>query len=128
MLLVDDSEDLRHVLSLFLTSVGYECDGAGSAGEAMRFADSGVEYDVAVVDLVLCDKPGVSVCTEFSRRGLPVIVLTGLDQTIARRLCGPNVPVLVKPFDLCELGRTVSEQIGRQNKCRCPLSAERDHI
>jgi DNA-binding NarL/FixJ family response regulator len=88
ILLVDDHQSSRTPLALLLN---HQPDllvvaEAGSASEARAIVSSGVEFDVAVVDLDLGDSNGIEVIRllRTERPGAAILVLTGLRDDRAR--------------------------------------------
>ena len=111
LLLVDDSDELLEILDGFFSALGYDCVVAGSAREAASALQAGGAFDTAVLDLMMPGVPGIGLIKRCEERAIPVIVLTGLDEASARRLCGSSVPVLTKPADLYELERMIKQTI-----------------
>jgi CheY-like chemotaxis protein len=78
ILVVDDSDDLRALVSLWLEDEGYAVVTAGSGREALDAA--AVYYpDIVILDLVIPPPDGFQVCAAL-RNQLPpqVILMTGL--------------------------------------------------
>lgn len=61
-------------------------------------------YSAAIVDLIMEGESGVSVVTACRERGIPVVIVTGLDDGSVSRICDTgDIPVLTKPCDLDDL-------------------------
>ena len=76
ILLVDDAEDLRTVLTGVLEAAGFRVDTAASGHEALRSVFAG-HPDLVVLDLGLPDLDGLEVLTRIrDMTDLPVLVLT----------------------------------------------------
>jgi DNA-binding NtrC family response regulator len=77
VLVVDDEEVLRDVLSSLLEREGHAVREAATAEEALRLADQQI-FDVVLLDLMLPDRHGLEVLRELRRRdpGIVVVVIT----------------------------------------------------
>ncbi len=80
LLLVEDDAELATGLRRDLEAAGYAVDLADNGVDA-EFMGSEASYDVAVLDLGLPRRPGLTVLSNWRARGnrLPVIVLTARD-------------------------------------------------
>jgi DNA-binding NtrC family response regulator len=77
VLIVDDEPVVREVLRTVLARAGYETAEAATAGEGLAlFSDPGV--DLVLLDLMLPDRPGLSLLPELreKRPDVPVVVVT----------------------------------------------------
>jgi DNA-binding response OmpR family regulator len=89
-----------------LEEQGYAVDIAGSGREALEWTESG-SFDLIILDIMLPELDGVSVCGELRARGLrtPILMLTARD-AVDDRVAGLDAGAddyLVKPFALTEL-------------------------
>jgi two-component system response regulator ResD len=105
ILLVEDDPRLRAELLATLGEAGYEASFARSLAEARRRARH--TPDVILLDLVLPDGNGLTLCQELRRAGVdvPIIAITARD-AIEQRVEGLDAGVddyLVKPFSVVEL-------------------------
>jgi len=116
ILLVDDEPDIRWTVSQVLEDEGFEVITAGSAGEALeRIEREGIPH-LAVVDIMMPEVDGLSLCRqlrEFS--DLPVILLTAVDEqrTINTAIREFAEDYVVKPFDPEELAARVRRVLAR---------------
>ena len=106
ILLVEDEQGLATVLKRGLEEHGYAVDLAGDGEEALAFAST-EPYDLVVLDVMLPDVDGFSVCRQLRNdaRSMPVLMLTALD-SIEDRVAGLDSGAddyLAKPFDPREL-------------------------
>ncbi|MCP4252216.1 MAG: response regulator [Candidatus Scalindua sp.] len=78
ILVVDDEENLRHVVETFLLREGYDVDTAGSYKESLGKLSS-MQFDLIVTDIMLGDGTGVDILGEVNKRNqtCPVILITG---------------------------------------------------
>jgi two-component system OmpR family response regulator len=106
LLVVEDDLKLARALEQGLQREGYGVDVSRTAGDGLAAATS-AEYSVVVLDLMLPDGDGFSVCEELRRRGrwMPVLMLTARGE-VGDRIEGLDRGAddyLVKPFDFGEL-------------------------
>ena len=116
VLVVDDNDLLRDVVSDALSSVGYDVGGAASGEEALRAARAR-RPDVIVLDLMLPDTDGATVLAELRQdpalAGVRVLVTTGVRAASVRRLPGVDL-ALFKPFGMRELVSAVESLVPAQ--------------
>lgn len=105
-LLVEDDVQLAAALTEALSDRGYIVDWVkdGEAGWAQMKA---LEYDVAILDVMLPKLDGISLCRQWRESGctVPVLMLTARD-TSTDKVQGLDAGAddyVVKPFDLQEL-------------------------
>jgi DNA-binding response OmpR family regulator len=106
VLVVEDERKISAYVKRGLEEQGYAVDVAYTGREALDWAEA-VVFDLIVLDILLPELDGVSVCRELRRRGLraPVLILTARD-TIDDRVAGLDAGAddyLAKPFALKEL-------------------------
>ncbi len=109
ILVAEDEPRLAALLEQSLAEAGWETDvktDGRSAYEA-ALADGGTAYDVLLLDWMLPQLDGVSVCRRLRELGVrtPVLMLTART-TVPDRITGLDAGAddyLVKPFDLEEL-------------------------
>jgi DNA-binding response OmpR family regulator len=115
VLIIDDDDELRFNLSLFLEDEGFYCVPARSAEEALEIVETG-NFDIAIVDLRLPGKNG----EEFISETAPLnkinkfIIHTGsLDYQVTTSLQNlgvSNSNILFKPLnDMSELVVKINE-------------------
>jgi DNA-binding response OmpR family regulator len=105
-LIVEDERRIAAYVKRGLEEEGYAVDVASTGREALDWA-SGVPFDVIVLDLLLPEVDGLTVCRELRVRGAktPILMLTardGVDDRVAGLDAGAD-DYLVKPFALKEL-------------------------
>jgi DNA-binding response OmpR family regulator len=103
ILLVEDDEPLRRMMSIALRFAGFETREARTGMEALAILDQS-QPDLVVLDLVLPGIDGLAVQQELASRPgtqrLPVVVITGSSLPLE----GVDVAcVLRKPFTMDEL-------------------------
>ncbi|MGH9649230.1 MAG: HD domain-containing phosphohydrolase, partial [Terriglobales bacterium] len=87
VLIVDDEEATRHVLSRLLGTAEFEVVTAESAAEARAMVDE-APPDVILLDVMMPGKDGFEFCRELKQdartRLIPVVLLTGLSRRADR--------------------------------------------
>jgi DNA-binding response OmpR family regulator len=124
ILLVEDEQVLAGVLKHGLEEHGYAVDVAGDGEEALAFAST-EPYDLVVLDVMLPDVDGFSVCRRLraDAKNMPVLMLTALD-SVEDRVTGLDSGAddyLAKPFDPRELLARVRALLRREHVQRDPL-------
>lgn len=117
VLVVDDDDAIRLVISEALSREGHEVMCAASVAEQARILDD-FDPDVLVTDVILPDGNGLDVVPDIlaKRPGLPVIVLSAQNTlaTAVRATEQGAFEYLPKPFDLDELCQAVRDGMGRR--------------
>lgn len=106
ILLAEDERDLNQIITQKLTSDGYSVDSCYDGAEALACLES-VDYDAAILDIMMPKKDGFEVLRTLRRAGktTPVLFLTARD-AISDRVKGLDSGAndyLVKPFSFEEL-------------------------
>lgn len=105
ILVVDDEEQLRSLISYALSSAGMEVTAAGTGKEAITALDEHA-IDLIVLDVLLPDANGIELCRQIRRHTqAPVIFLTAMsDQAdVIKGLEAGGDDYLAKPFSIEEL-------------------------
>ena len=105
ILLIEDDERLAAMLSEYLVSMGFEVRTALDAASGLE-ALSGIAFDALVLDVMLPDRDGFSVCREVRVRSeIPILMLTArgdeTDRIVGLELGADDY--LPKPFNPREL-------------------------
>lgn len=112
ILVVDDEDIIRELLSELLGAQGYQVSAAASAEAGLALAQ-GQAFHAAVVDLTLPGMNGL----ELSRRlvkqypGLGVAMMTGWGSTEAAEKEPAIRAIVSKPFDLREMMQVVQRLV-----------------
>ena len=116
-LLVEDDAMLGGAVDTALKDSAYAVDWVRD-GEAAAGTASNIDYDLALLDLGLPKRDGLSVLKHFRalRRPLPVIIITARD-AVQDRIAGLDLGAddyLVKPFEVSELMARMRAVLRRQ--------------
>jgi DNA-binding response OmpR family regulator len=132
VLLVEDDARLARFLSRVLSEEGYGVDLCASGADAAKQASASA-YDLIVLDWMLPDLDGLSICRGLRGAGMtvPVLMLTARGE-VRERVLGLEAGAddyLVKPFDVDELLARVHALLRRATghaRLRCgPLEVDR---
>ncbi len=106
ILLVDDSEELRHLTMQQLRDAGYEVRSAGGGAEALVLLEKQPKrFDLIITDFAMPLVSGVDVIrfARSLRPDWPAIIITGYAQRDPSIEWPSGVPVLSKPFEIEDL-------------------------
>ncbi|WP_165249456.1 response regulator transcription factor [Adlercreutzia sp. ZJ141] len=117
ILLIEDDDIIAEVLQFFLsTNEEYVLTHTRTAEAALMRLDTET-YDVVLLDILLPDDDGVSVCKKIRTRcDCPVIFISCLDDdmTIVKALEAGGDDYLVKPFDNAVLNARIRANLRRR--------------
>jgi len=117
VLIVDDEEDLRMLMSLILRKVGYETLQAES-GEDLFAKIGGFLPDIILLDVVMQGMQTTEILQRLREKSgdPPVILITVLRFSETERAglfgCGHVVGYIAKPFDVHYFIGTIDKQLG----------------
>ena len=116
LLLVEDEEGLQNVIKLNLELEGYFVSIANDGIEALKLFNEN-RYDLVILDVMLPELDGFSVCTTIRLKDqkTPILFLTAKDSS-QDRITGLKIggdDYLVKPFNLEELLLRVEKLVKR---------------
>ncbi|AZO95864.1 response regulator transcription factor [Halocella sp. SP3-1] len=120
ILIVDDDEDIREIISIYLENEGYHVILAADGKEALNYVFS-VKLDLIILDMMLPGLDGIEVCQELRKEvSTPVIFLscksTSDDKTMGLMAGGDDY--MSKPFDTGELIARVKAHLRRNRMLR----------
>lgn len=123
ILVADDNEDIRNVISLILRSANYEVCSVGSGAELLEnFSE--FAPDLIILDIMMPYMSGFEVLEKVRAsqepyaKSLPIIVITAksMEADIERALKLGADSYIVKPFRANALLEVVLTQITQENK------------
>ncbi|MDI3285452.1 response regulator transcription factor [Polyangium sp. 15x6] len=106
ILVVEDNKKLASFLSRALSEEGYTVDVVADGATAIQQIQA-LSYDLVILDWMLPEMDGLSVCRTVRQRGcqVPILMLTARAE-VPERIAGLDAGAddyLAKPFDLGEL-------------------------
>lgn len=118
ILLVDDDEALMETLAASLIRQRYAVDIAADGETAQEFLAL-FSYDLIVLDLLLPDISGISLCQQFRDQGVqsPILMLTAKTDSIdkVQALDAGADDYVVKPFNFDELCARIRALLRRES-------------
>lgn len=119
ILIVDDDEDIRKVLTTILEDEGYIVESVGTAREAI--VKTGKKfYNLALIDVRLPDMEGIELLTRMkdTTPKMRKIIITGyptLQNAVEAVNRGADA-YIIKPFDMKKTLRTIKEELVKQEE------------
>ena len=117
VLIVDDEEDIRELVGIYLKNEGYNICKAVNGQEALQCL-SDMQIDLAILDVMMADMDGIALCMEIRKKSnIPIIMLSAKDQDMDKviGLSAGAEDYLAKPFNPVELVARVKAQLRRFN-------------
>ena len=116
ILLVEDEDAVRAIVSAVLRRLGYQVIEASSPLRACEiFDEHGADIDLLLTDVVMPEMNGPSLAQRLValRPGLRILFISGYAD-VSFDAVGPNVGFLTKPFEASALAATVREVLSRR--------------
>lgn len=115
ILIVDDDEDIRVVITLYLEKEGYHIISASDGSQAVTSAFT-ANPDLIILDMMLPELDGIEVCQEIRKKlNTPIIFLSckgePLDKSMGLTAGGDDY--MSKPFEAVELLARVKAHLRR---------------
>jgi CheY-like chemotaxis protein len=117
ILVVDDEDVVRSLISNCLASEGYELFLSSNADDAWRFAETCPRpFDLLITDINMPGISGIDLALRFARQypSVPILFISGqIELTDLENQLSHLMPVqlLSKPFDILTLRETVATAI-----------------
>jgi putative nucleotidyltransferase with HDIG domain len=115
ILVVDDEEPIREIVSSMLTSAGYSCKQAGSGIEALAVLSQDNEFELMLSDLMMADLDGIGLLERTKEKypDMPVVMVTAVhDISVAlTAIRNGAYDYLLKPFEREQLLAVVSRAL-----------------
>jgi len=115
VLVIDDNNDLRIVVSKLLSRLGYEVSSADSGENGLSiFLEN--QFDIVLSDYEMPGIDGVDFACSIKKcsPGTPVVIMTGAGKhTVFSRKSTAVDEVLSKPFNLTEIDETIQNLSGK---------------
>ena len=111
ILIVDDEDSIREIVSSMLSSATFQCTRASSGKEALALLQSGEEFELMLSDMMMPEMDGEALLAATKERfpDMPVVMVTAMhDISIAlSAIRNGAYDYLLKPFDREQLLATV---------------------
>src|SRR6201997_1328706 len=103
ILVVDDEDSIREIVSSMLSSANYQGRQAASALEALALLDSGEEFELMLSDVMMAGMDGIGLLERTKERfpDMPVVMVTAVyDVSVAlAAIRNGAYDYLLKPFE-----------------------------
>ena len=124
LLVVDDEEKIRRMITKYAAFEGHEADEAGDGMQAIEMCRRG-GYDIVILDIMMPELDGFSACREIRTfSSVPIIMLSARGEEYDK-INGFGMGVddyVVKPFSPKELMLRVDAIMKRVSQSREPVS------
>src|ERR1700746_3091867 len=111
ILVVDDEEQIREIVSSMFSFANYQTRQASSGLEALALLDSGEEFELMLSDLMMAELDGIGLLERTKEKypDMPVVMVTAVhDISVAlAALRNGAYDYLLKPFEREQLLATV---------------------
>lgn len=129
ILIVDDEEDIRTLVEMYLLNSGYPCLQAKNGNETLECLQKEV-VDLVLLDIMMPEMDGFLVCEEIRKKyDVPIIFVSAKgeewDKVKALKLGGDDY--IVKPFNPGELVARVEAVLRRTGK-KTPVVNQQDTV
>jgi len=118
IMVVDDDEGIRYILSTALSGMGYDVVTASSGIEALNLSLKS-SFALVLTDLEMPGMDGWNLASRIKNRfpGIPVILMTGYaKKDVMERMKGSSVDyVIFKPFRLEDILKTAQKMLGTES-------------
>lgn len=119
LLIIDDEEDVRSVLTGFFEGEGYQCKAVASAEEALEAVERN-RFAVSLTDIRLEGMSGIEFLDRVRAKdpSLAVVMMTGVSDTdvAVSAMRKGAVDYVMKPFRLTELASSVQEALSKRRR------------
>lgn len=114
IVVIDDDDGIREVLSLTLTAEGYDVATAGSGAEGLVLLGQR-RADLVIADVKMPDIDGAEFCRAYTRVGNagPVILMSAMPPDALDRELPGVVDFVSKPFDVEPLLDAIADAIAK---------------
>jgi DNA-binding NtrC family response regulator len=118
ILVVDDEAEIRKLVTAMLTRSGYRVLTADSGQNAVRLFRNNPGVDLLLTDVVAPGMSGPMIADEIAalKPDVKVVFMSGYDSTqvVQRYVVERGYSLLIKPFNMEQLGRMVAQVMAGQ--------------
>jgi cyclic di-GMP phosphodiesterase len=119
ILVVDDEDAIREIVTSMLTSAGFNCTQAGSGLQALKILESGQTFSLMLSDLMMAELDGIGLLEQVKDKypDMPVVMVTAVhDISVAlAAIRNGAYDYLLKPFEREQLLATVRRALENRN-------------
>ena len=118
ILVVDDEETIREIVSSMLSGAHFKTCQAASGIEALALLESGEEFDLVLSDLMMPEMDGIALLERAKERypDMPIVMVTAVHdiQVALQALRNGAYDYLLKPFEREQLLATVRRALEKR--------------
>lgn len=130
ILIVDDEPEILELLALYLRNEGFSCFLFPNGKDALDSLQENT-YDLAILDLMLPDMDGFTICSKIREHyKFPIIMLTARNEDMDK-ITGLTLGAddyVTKPFNPLELIARVKSQIRRYTKLGSTVDTAQESV
>lgn len=127
ILMIEDDEDISNILMFSLTKEGYTVK-INNNGLRVEEDIQNFKPDLILLDIMIGDIDGFSICKEISKYKIPIIILTArvdiIDKILGLELGADDY--ITKPFDIREVITRIRVALRRQKEFANQCNAKKD--
>ncbi|WP_055666689.1 response regulator transcription factor [Desnuesiella massiliensis] len=130
ILIVDDDEKIRNLISIYLKNEGYITLEAGDALEALKMLGED-DIDLIMLDIMMPNMDGIEACMKIrEEKNMPIIMLSAKSEELDKiyGLSSGADDYITKPFNPMELIARVKSQLRRYKKYNKEASTDNNII
>ena len=130
ILVVDDEVEIADLVGMYLQSEGFTVTKCHTGQEALA-ACEGADFDLAILDVMLPDLSGFSLCAQLREKyPFPILMLTAKtgDMDKINGLTIGADDYMTKPFNPLELAARVKAQLRRYTRYNAGAQASGDEV
>ena len=121
ILVIEDDKDISDLICMNLDAAGYESKAVYDGETVMHILDGG--WDLAILDLMLPGRDGMSLIGPLKENGIPSICLTAKGDVVSKvqglKLGAEDY--MVKPFEVLELLVRMEKVLERTGKMKSQM-------
>ena len=130
ILIVDDDENIRNLLSIYLENEGFNTIKANNAKEAIEIIESN-EIELILLDIMMPQIDGIEACIKIRKeKNMPIIMISAKSQDMDKihGLTAGADDYITKPFNPLELIARVKAQLRRYKKYNTEANISKSRI
>lgn len=130
ILIVDDDENIRNLLSIYLENEGFNTIKANNAKEAIEIIE-GNEIELILLDIMMPQMDGIEACMKIRKeKNMPIIMISAKSEDMDKihGLIAGADDYITKPFNPLELIARVKAQLRRYQKYNTQANISKSRI
>lgn len=128
ILVIDDDQDIRNLVKIYLKNEGYSVETAENGLEALKKLEE-TDFDCIILDIMMPKMDGIQACISIREsKNTPIIMLSAKGEDMDK-ITGLSIGAddyVTKPFNPLELIARVKSQLRRYKKLNSSPTAKRN--